>query len=157
MSNEMIVLILITVLLCAAVLLRIMQVRRQHREYVRRIRSSDLYGHLYPLLLRCNRRCVESITLRPESVAIRLFRPAGRCLLYTFEKHNFDPLGQEALYALAQAVAVDLPLLRDGRLYSFRTHADENDGGQKSLWYEYMIRTDYKDRMERAHYTEKKS
>ena len=58
--------------------------------------------------------------------------------------------------ALAQAVAVDLPLLRDSTRYTFHTRTELRSNGQKANWYEYMITTDYKDSMIRAEYLEKK-
>lgn len=156
MSTPVIVLILAVVAVCAAILLSILRHRRKQEHLVQRVRSSDLYGHLYPLLLRCNRRCVESIALKTDSVCIRLYKPAGRTLLYTFEKHGFDPMQEEYLYALAQAVAVDLPLLRDSTRYTFHTRTEIRSNGLKANWYEYMITTDYKDSMIRAEYLEKK-
>lgn len=156
MSTPLIVAILIIAAVCTLVLTGIIRRRRQQELLVQRLRSSDLYGHLYPLLLRCNRRCVESIALRTDSVCIRLYKPAGGTLLYTFEKHGFDPLKEEYLYALAQAVAVDLPLLRDSDRYTFHTHTETRANGLKADWYEYMITTDYKDSMIRAEYLEKK-
>lgn len=137
---------------CCAVLLGISRRRKNQEELVRRVRSSDLYGHLYPLLLRCNKRCVESVALKPEALAIRLYKPAGRTLVYTFDKHGFDALQPEYLYALAQAVAVDLPLLRDGSRYQFHVRRETGNNGEKISWYEYMITTDYKDSMIRADY-----
>ena len=80
----------------------------------------------------------------------------GGTLLYTFEKHGFDPLKEEYLYALAQAVAVDLPLLQDSARYTFHTRTEIRSNGLKADWYEYMITTDYKDSMIRAEYLEKK-
>lgn len=157
MSTPIIILILAGILVCACILGSILR-RRSREEYlVKRVRSSDLYGHLYPLLLRCNRRCVESIAVRTDSVCIRLYRPAGRTLLYTFEKHGFDPMEQDYLYALAQAIAVDLPLLRDSARYTFSTHSEVLSNGRKANWYEYMITTDYKDSMVRAEYLEKRT
>lgn len=149
-------LLLILAAVCALILFGIIQHRRKQEYLVKRVRSSDLYGHLYPLLLRCNRRCVESIALKTDSVCIRLYKPAGRTLLYTFEKHGFDPLKEEYLYALAQAVAVDLPLLQDSARYTFHTRTEIRSNGLKADWYEYMITTDYKDSMIRAEYLEKK-
>ena len=151
---------IVTLVLCVAglsalVLMLIQRHRHRQAYYVERIRSSDLYGHLYPLLLRCNRRCVESISLRMDVVCIRLYKPAGRTLLYTFDRHGFDPLQPEYLYALAQAIAVDLPLLRDHTRYTFSTHQEVRANGLKADWYEYMITTDYKDSMIRAEYLEK--
>lgn len=151
-------LIAIGIALIVCVLMHVVLGRRRRRqeELVRRIRSTDLYGHLYPLLLRCNKRCVESITVRPDAVCIRLYRPTGRTLNYTFDKHGFDAPAPAALYALAQAVAVDLPLLRDRSRYTFATHQETMDNGQPLRWYTYMITTDYKDAMNRAEYLDPK-
>lgn len=156
MSTPVIMLILAVVAVSGLILMSIIRHHRKQEHLVQRVRSSDLYGHLYPLLLRCNRRCVESIALRTDSVCIRLYKPAGRTLLYTFDKHGFDPLKEEYLYALAQAVAVDLPLLRDSTRYTFHTRTEIRSNGLKADWYEYMITTDYKDSMIRAEYLEKK-
>ena len=155
MSAPLIALILLIAALCLVVLWRIRRIRRRQAYYVSRVRASDMYGHLYPLLLRCSRRSVESITIRPESVCIRLYRPAGRTLLYTFDKHGFDPLEPDTLLALAQAVAVDLPLLQDRNRYTFRTRTDPGVNGIRVTWYEYMITTDYKDSMLRPEYMSK--
>lgn len=151
-----IVLVVLVALLCTAVLLSILRRRKAQDELVRQVRSSNLYGHLYPLLLRCRSRCVESITLRTDSVCIRLYKPASRTLLYTFDKHDMDPLSPEHLYALAQAVAIELPLLRDSARYTFRTCTEQLPAGGKGTYYEYIITTDYKDSMLRAEYLAKK-
>lgn len=156
MTEAIIILVVLALAVCGAVLMRIHLHHRRQKEYVRRLRSSDLYGHLYPLLLRCNRRCVESIAIRADAVCIRLYRPAGRTLLYTFDRHGFDPLEQESVYALAQAIAVDLPLLQERERYTFNTHVIPLPSGQKGYWYEYMITADYKDSMIRAEYMGKK-
>lgn len=155
MSAPLIALILLIAALCLVVLWRIRRIRRRQAYFVSRVRASDMYGHLYPLLLRCSRRSVESIAIRPESVCIRLYSPAGRTLLYTFDKHGFDPLEPDTLLALAQAVAVDLPLLQDRARYTFRTRTDPGVNGIRVTWYEYMITTDYKDSMLRPEYMSK--
>ena len=155
MSAPLIALVLLIAALCLVILWRIRRIRRRQAYYVSRVRSSDMYGHLYPLLLRCSRRSVESIAIRPESVCIRLYSPAGRTLLYTFDKHGFDPLEPDTLLALAQAVAVDLPLLQDRARYTFRTRTDPGVNGIRVTWYEYMITTDYKDSMLRPEYMSK--
>ena len=155
MSAPLIALILLIAALCLVVLWRIRRIRRRQAYYVSRVRASDMYGHLYPLLLRCSRRSVESIAIRPESVCIRLYSPAGRTLLYTFDRHGFDPLEPDTLLALAQAVAVDLPLLQDRARYTFRTRTDPGVNGIRVTWYEYMITTDYKDSMLRPEYMSK--
>ena len=155
MSAPLIALILLVAALCLVLLWHIRRVRRRQAYYVNRVRASDMYGHLYPLLLRCSRRSVESIAIRPESVCIRLYNPAGRTLLYTFDKHGFDPLEPDTLLALALAVAVDLPLLQDRARYTFRTRTAPGVNGIRTTWYEYMITTDYKDSMLRPEYMNK--
>lgn len=157
MSKPFIIaLVVLIALVCTIVLLSIFRRRKAQDELVRRVRASDLYGHLYPLLLRCRSRCVESITVKTDSVCIRLYKPAGRTLLYTFDKHDMDPLPPEHLYALARAVAVELPLLRDNARYTFRTCTEPSVTGAKATYYEYTITTDYKDSMLRAEYLSKK-
>ena len=155
MSGPVTALLLLIAAACLLVLWRIRRERRRQAYYVSRVRSSDMYGHLYPLLLRCSRRSVESIAIRPESVCIRLYNPAGRTLLYTFDKHGFDPLEPDTLLALALAVAVDLPLLQDRARYTFRTRTAPGVNGIRTTWYEYMITTDYKDSMLRPEYMNK--
>lgn len=156
MSTPLIIaLVVLVALICAAVLFSISRRRRAQDELVRRVRSSNLYGHLYPLLLRCRTRCVESVTIKTDSVCIRLYKPAGRTLLYTFDKHDMDPLPQEYLYALARAVAVELPLLRDSARYTFRTGTEQQPTGGRNTYYEYTITTDYKDSMLRSEYMAK--
>ncbi len=148
----LIALVILVCLLCAAGLAGIIRRRRAQEALVRRVRASQLYGHLYPLLIRCREQCVESVTLRTDGVYIRLYKPAGQALNYTFDKHDIDPMQPQYLYALAQAVAVELPLLRDGARYAFRTRTDTLATGEKITYYEYTITTDYKDSMLRADY-----
>lgn len=154
MNTPMLIgLIALVCALCAAVLVSIFLRRRAQEDLVRRVRTSDLYGHLYPLLTRCRNHCVESITLRTEGVCIRLYKPAGHTLHYTFDKHDMDPMPPEYLFALTQAVAVELPLLRDSTRYTLRTCTEQLPTGRKATYYEYTITTGYKDSMLRADYT----
>ena len=93
-----------------------------------------------------------SAKIRREELRVRTYRPAGKVYRFTYEKHGFDPVEDNRLFALAQAVGVDAPMLRDRRRYDFIVHEDERDHGGKAAWYEYMIRTDFKDDMSRADY-----
>lgn len=126
--------------------------RKRQRDMVMYMRQSDLYAHLYPMLRKLESMHVESVAIRREEVRVRTYQPAGRVLRFTFEKHGFDPLEDAALYALAQAIGVDVPNLRDRKRYELITHDDERASGGKAAWYEYLILTDYKDDMSRARY-----
>lgn len=151
-ASMLIILTVLVAVVCAIALASISARRKAQAQLVRQVRTSELYGHLYPLLMRCREQAVESVTLRLDSLCIHLYKPAGSTLTYTFDKHDIDPLPQAYLYALAQAVAVELPLLRDSSRYTFRTCTEQKPTGGKATYYTYTITTDYKDSMLRADY-----
>ena len=134
------------------VLLRERRERTRQKRMIGYLRQSDLYAHLYPLILQLEQMHVESVAVRREELRVRTFRHAGKIYRFTYEKHGFDPVEDDRLFALAQAVGVDAPKLRDRRRYDFIVHEDERDHGGKAAWYEYMIRTEFKDDMSRADY-----
>ena len=128
---------------------------KQHRDatLMARMRSSDMYGHLYPVLDKCRECCVERIIIRPEEVRIVLYKPMNRDYRFVFEAHGLDPVDRPAaLRALAQAIALDVPVLADPAKYYFSTHSSPRDGGGNYHWYEYAVQIDFKDMMLRAWY-----
>ncbi|MGN1020269.1 MAG: hypothetical protein ACI4O7_07820 [Aristaeellaceae bacterium] len=133
-------------------MLREKRERTRQKRMIGYLRQSDLYAHLYPLILQLEQMHVESVAIRREELRVRTYKPAGKVYRFTFEKHGFDPVEDDRLFALAQAVGVDAPKLRDRRRYEFIVHEDERDHGGKAAWYEYMILTEYKDDMSRADY-----
>lgn len=142
-------------LLAALYLVRKLLTRRQHREatLMARMRSSAMYGRLYPVLVKCGQCCVERIIIRPEEVRIVLYKPMNREYRFNFEAHGLDPVDRpQALRALAQAIALDVPVLADPAKYYFSTHSSPRDGGGNYHWYEYAVQIAYKDQMLRAWY-----
>ena len=142
-------------LLAALYLVRRVLTRRQHREatLMARMRSSAMYGRLYPVLVKCSQCCVERIIIRPEEVRIVLYKPMNREYRFNFEAHGLDPVDRpQALRALAQAIALDVPVLADPAKYYFSTHTAPRDGGGNYHWYEYAVQIAYKDQMLRAWY-----
>lgn len=155
MDTLVMFLALVVLIACAAAVFHDRRVRKRQKRLVSYLRQSDLYAHLYPMVKRIEQMHVESIAVRREEVCVRAYEPAGRMLRFTFEKHGFDPLEDDRLYALTLALAVDAPILRDGKRYDLLTHEDQCMNGGKAAWYEYMIRTDFKDSMVRAGYAER--
>ena len=118
-----------------------------------RMRSSSMYGKLYPVLVKCSQCCVERVIIRPEEIRIVLYKPMNREYRFNFEAHGLDPVDRPAaLRALAQAIALDVPVLADPAKYYFSTHSSPRDGGGNYHWYEYAVQIDYKDVMLRAWY-----
>lgn len=128
---------------------------RQQREatLMARMRSSAMYGSLYPVLVKCSQCCMERVIIRPEEIRIVLYKPMNREYRFNFEAHGLDPVDRPAaLRALAQAIALDVPVLADPTKYYFSTHSSLRDGGGSYHWYEYAVQIDFKDRMLRAWY-----
>ncbi len=142
-------------LLAVLYLLRRSLTLRQHREatLMARMRSSEMYGRLYPVLAKCTQCCVERIIIRPEEIRIVLYKPMNREYRFVFEEHGLDPVDRPAaLRALSQAIALDVPALADPAKYYFSTHSAPRDGGGSYHWYEYAVQIVYKDMMLRAWY-----
>ena len=145
----------VAVLLAVLYLIRKRMMARQQREatLMERMRSSHMYGRLYPVLVKCRDCCVERILIRPEEVRIVLYKPMNREYRFNFEAHGLDPVDRPAaLRALAQSIALDVPVLAEPAKYYFSTHSAPRDGGGNYNWYEYAVQVDYKDRMLRAWY-----
>ena len=144
-------------LLAALYILRRRLARRQSREttFMNRMRETDMYQRLYPVLNKCRECCVERIIIRPEEVRIVLFKPHNREYRFDFEAHGIDPVTRPvALRALAQAIAVDLPILAETDKYYFSTHSAPKDGGGNYHWHEYAVQIPYKDMILRAWYSQ---
>ncbi|MDD6050904.1 MAG: hypothetical protein PUC00_06480 [Clostridiales bacterium] len=142
-------------MLMALFLLRRSLMLRQQQEavFMERMRSSEMYVRLYPVLLKCRDCCVERILVRPEEIRIILYKPMNREYHFSFEAHGLDPVDRPAaLRALAQAIALDVPMLADPKKYYFSTHTSPRDGGGSYHWYEYAVQIPYKDVMLRAWY-----
>jgi len=139
--------------LLAVVALMLRRIRRQAKEQeelVRRVRTTDLYGHVFPMLKRYDTDLLENISFRPENVVIRLLEPLGTEVRYTYARHAVDGPEQITLYALAQAALVDMKVLRNQRHYVFKVHKTEDRNGNPFTWYEYDIRPNWKKAVLRA-------
>lgn len=147
-------LMMLTLLVLIALAVAVTKLRRYHSRQEllkRRIRTSEAYLCLRPLLDRCRTLRVERISLRPDRVVVTLFDPPGKRLQCVFEEHGLDDMEPAPLAALAQAITAELPMLRDNRRYFFKSYL-EDVGGITLRWYEYMIQSPYKDAVLRERY-----
>lgn len=147
-------LFLLTLLALAALIVAALRLRRfhDHQELLQeRIRNSEAFMCVRPLLERCRSLRVESIVFRPDAVIVKLFAPPGKTLKCVFEEHGLDEAESEPLMALAQVAAEELPMLKDNRKYFFKAYREDR-GGEVLRWYEYMIQPAYKDSVLRERY-----
>lgn len=147
-------LLILSLLALTALAVGFVRLKRYHsrQELLQeRIRRSEAYLCVRPLLERCRTLRVERISLRPERVVVTLFDPPGRKLQCVFEEHGLDDMEPEPLQALAQVTAAELPMLADNQRYFFKAYR-EDAGGVILRWYEYMIQPAYKDEVLRERY-----
>lgn len=132
---------------------RLQAKQRREATLMSRMRSSQMYARLYPVLVKSRECCVERILIRPEEVRIILYKPMNREYRFNFEAHGLDQVDRPAaLRALAQAIALDVPVLAEPEKYYMSTHSAPKDGGGKYNWFEYAVQIAHKDRMLRAWY-----
>ena len=118
----MMVLLIVTILalsLCLFMLLRMRKHRKHIQHLAKLIRRSALYEQLGPLINRCGRRKVSEIVIKENMLLIQIAAPKAHQIFYSFEDHGFDNLTPEYLEALAVAICMDLPQLRDRKAYRF--------------------------------------
>ena len=147
-------LFLLTLLALAALAVALMRFKRVHSRQAllaERIRRSETFICVRPLLERCRTLKVESIIFRPDAMIVKLFAPPGKTLKCVFEEHGLDEVSPEPLLALAQAAAEELPELGDNKKYFFKAYREDR-GGEDLQWYEYMIQPAYKDFVLRQRY-----
>lgn len=149
---------IIPVLIAAAAVLlilrRIMQNRHeQEAALIERVRTTVLYRRLYPVLLKCQTRCVEQILIRREEITIRMYRPMNEVQRFNFAAQGLDAVqSDEVLAALARAMALDLPMLNDPDKFWFVRRSAPRDVGRRDVWFEYNVQSAYRDTMLRALY-----
>lgn len=136
----------------AAVLLRLRKENARNELLMERMRASETFRRVQPMLQHCRTLRVERIVLRPECVTVTLFVPAGKTLTFDFEQQGLDSLEPLPLHTLAHLTAQELPDLADNRKYFFKAHKDTLPGGAVERWYEYMVQSAYKDAVQRAAY-----
>ena len=150
MTGAIIVAAVIFVVVAAVLLIRLTGENARQEKMVMRVRTTELYGHIYPMLRQYDNDFIESVTVRREGITIRTVVPLGGETRYTFARHGLDEPGDDVLYALAQAVMVDMKALRNEKHYRFRCHTIEKPNGDKQEWYDYIISSSWKDEILRG-------
>lgn len=149
-------LIPVLAVLAAGVFLCWHAMRNRHEMAVtlaERVRTTALYRQLYPILQECEGRCVEQIKLRRTEVVIRMFRPYKEVIRFGYAAHGLDEVeNTDVLQALAQALAVDVPMLDDPKKFWFVRKSAPMDVGSREVWFEYNVQPAYRDDLLRASY-----
>lgn len=143
--------IVLILLLVTALLVYLRRESKRQALLLERMRTTQAFQAVIPILRQCASKYVERVEIRPEAVRITLFQPPRQVVSCAFEQHDLDPLDPVPLEALAQLVTAELPGLGDNRRYFFKLHR-ERVGDSQVRWYEYMIQPDYKSRVMRTAY-----
>ncbi|MBR4082209.1 MAG: hypothetical protein IKK21_10535 [Clostridia bacterium] len=150
MTTALIILAGVLLLTAAVLLVRLMAENARQEKMVVRLRSTELYGHVYPMLRKYDNDFLESVSIRREGIIIRTLVPLGGEARFTFVRHGLDEPEGETLYALAQAVLVDMKTLRNHKRYRFRCHTIIHANGDKAEWYDYTVTPAWKGEILRA-------
>ena len=143
----MLIFIGMALLIVCLILLQWQRAKHQRqREAAERVRKTNLYARLYPLLMEAGEKPIEQITVRDDAVILRLLRPS-REIHFHYEAQGFDAPTQAGRLALAQAMATDLPALADTDRYSFQSRKRRLPNGERSVWYEYLLTMEEKQRI----------
>lgn len=125
--------------------------RAADKELVRRVRTTDLYGYVYPFLRKLSERGkgIEQIIVRPDCLIVRLLFEQGEPHKLTYSDHGLDPAEGEVLRGLALALPSDLPELGNPRRYLFSPQEEKLMTEMPRRWYEYTIQPAFKDHIAR--------
>ena len=150
MTTALIILAGIILLAAAVMLVRLLADNARQEKMVARLRTTELYGHVYPMLCKYDNDFIESVAVRREGIIIRTLVPLGGEARFTFARHGLDEPEDETLYALALAMTVDMKALRNQKRYRFRCHTTIRPNGDKAEWYDYVVTSEWKGEVLRA-------
>ena len=140
--------------LLAAVSLDVSDRRSMRLEAVRleKMRNSTMYRELNDIVLRCRRRYVEQVRVRPECVEFLMLLPAGRRIVFSLEGRGYRALSPQRQLTLSLLLGQDLPVLEDRSRYILRRAKRPLPNGETAVEYVYTMKTVYKDALNRAPY-----
>ena len=125
--------------------------RRQHEQlYVKRMQGSMLYYELYPLIALARKHDIDHVQVERSRIVIYSVCPPGKIGEYVLSEWGRRPLNPERTWALAQALALDLPILQETQQYRLRRYRVIRPNGQKDYGYQFMIRRGYKTELMQA-------
>ncbi|MDO4484504.1 MAG: hypothetical protein Q4C54_08775 [Clostridia bacterium] len=139
--NMIPLLLIAAIAVVTAVLVKIINRLKDEKSMANRVRSTATYASFYSMLKRYDTERVESVTIHPDGIVIRNFLPLGSGVQFRFASHHLDTPTPETLYAMAQAIMLDMTVLQNRSHYQFRTHTETRSGGEKIIWYDYMIKS----------------
>lgn len=119
--------------------------RRQHEEiYKQRMRGSMLYYEIYPLIVEAKKHDLDRVIIERGRVAFYAVCPPGEVGSYQFRDGGHRPLNPHRVWALAQLIADEVPLLNEKGCYRLKRYVITRPNGQKDDAYQFIIRTGYK-------------
>ena len=137
----------------AAISLLIYCRRERQKELYRMetLRASRLYKDLYPLIQKASSRDLDQVRIERNRVTITLVYPPGTLGVFELRQCGHLQMSRTRTRVMAEVIAEDLEILRDGGKYSFARHRVLRANGSADYSYVYTIRSPYKDAVVAAH------
>ena len=132
-------------LLAGIVALAVDSNRQRHEEvYKQRMQRGMLYYEIYPLIEEAGKHDIDRVLIERNRMVVFAVCPPGKIGEFLLADHGHRPLNAQRTWALAQAVAEDLPILQEGRCYRLKRYTMVRPNGQKDYGYQFTIRSKYK-------------
>ena len=119
--------------------------RRQHEQiYKKRMKGSMLYCEIYPLIVEAQKRHIDRVVVERSRVVIYTVFPPGMLGEYVLTDSGHRPLNADRTWALAEAIADDLPALKQSRCYRLKRYRVMRPNGKTDGAYMFIIHSAYK-------------
>ncbi len=136
---------------CAALLIGasiLLIIDRRTRQYealrVERMRHSEMYDSLFPLIDFARRHDIDSIRIERDHVSFFSVCPPGKMGEFVPSRMGYVPMNEQKTLALAQLMAEEMPVLASSARYRFRRYRVMRPNGVVDNAYEYTIRSSFK-------------
>ena len=139
-----------TLFLCAAIIGALIIIasdwnRRRHEQvYMERMRRSMLFYEIFPLIAEARQHDIDRVQIERSRIVFYAVCPPGEVGSYVLSERGHRPLNPQRVWALTQAVAEELPVLREGRCYRLKRYTVMRPNGKKDDAYQFIIRNAYK-------------
>ena len=117
---------------------------------MRKLRGSDLYASLYPVLESALEKGIDEVRIEKDSVTFMGIIPPGRSGVFDFAAEGYRCLDSYRLKTLTQLIALDAQDLQSERYYALHKYKVMRPNGEMDRAYIYSARQAYRQMFKRS-------
>lgn len=119
---------------------------------LKKMRGEEMYRQIYEILQYARKRKLEKMVISENQITFFYFQPEKTERQFVFAHKGFKYLNQTRLHTLALLIETDHAVLKDKKKYHFMRRTITKPNGTKTFVYIYVIKSSYKDAINRAPY-----